>query len=239
MKPISILLADDHAIVRQGLRGLLKAEPDLEVVGECGDGLETLRLIEQLRPDIVVLDLLMPGLTGLEVARELHRRSAKTRVIVLSMQENEAYVVEALKYGVFAYLLKQASIGDLVKAIHEAVAGRRFLSAPFSDLAVQAYLQRAKGTAFDCQGSLTSRERQVLQLAAEGLTSEAIGHRLFISGRTVEGHRANLMRKLGIRSHVDLIRYAFMHGLLPQNTLPHSLALSPPSAQLETRGLPR
>lgn len=233
MKPVSILLADNHAIVRQGLRKLLEAHSGLNIVGEAGDGIETLRLVEQLRPDVVVLDLVMPGLSGLEVARELRRRSAKSRVVVLSMQENEAYVVEALRFGVSAYVLKQAGIADLVKAIRDAMAGRRFLSAPFSDLAIRCYLQRAKGLPFESQDTLTSRERQVLQLAAEGLTNAAIGKRLFISVRTVEGHRANFMRKLGLHSHIELIRYALNRGLLPHDATLQDPAPTPPPSPPE------
>ncbi len=217
MNKVSIILADDHAIVREGLRLLLKAEPDFEVVGETGDGLEAVRLVERLKPDVLVLDLLMPGLNGLEVAREICPRHSKVRIVVLSMQDNEAYLIEALKCGVSAFVLKQSSVADLVKAIREAMAGRRFLSAPFSDLAVQAYVRRSKGAPIDTKDTLTSRERQVLQLAAEGCTNVLIGKRLFISHRTVEVHRANLMRKLRLRTHSDLVRFAINRGLIPND----------------------
>jgi len=223
MKAISIVLADDHAILRQGIGALLQTEKDFQVAGETGDGIETLRLVESLKPDVLVLDLMMPGLSGLEVARELHRKSSKTRVVVLSMQESEAYLVEALKCGAAAFVLKQSGFPDLVKAIREVMAGRRFLSSPFSDLAVQQYIRLCKGTGLDSQATLSPRERQVLQLAAEGCTNKGIAERLFISPRTVEIHRASLMRKLGLRTHVDLVRYAISHGLIacgPPSSVP-------------------
>jgi DNA-binding NarL/FixJ family response regulator len=214
-KPTTIILADDHRVVRQGLRALLEAEPHFCVVGEAGDGLEVVRLVEKLRPDVLVLDMMMPGLNGLEVTRQVKRRSPKTRVVVLSMHKDESYVVEALKNGASAYVLKDASADELVKAVREAIADRRYLSPPLSDSAIEVYAQLAGGAPSDPYDSLSTREREVFQLAAEGHTNAEIGKRLFISPRTVEIHRANMMKKLGLRNHADLIRYAIKRGVLP------------------------
>jgi len=211
----TIVLADDHHIVRQGLRALLEAEPGLRVVGEAGDGLETLQLVERLQPDLLVLDLVMPGLGGLEVARRIGRHAPRTRVVVLSMHANEAYVLEALRAGVAAYVLKQSTADELVRAVRAASAGQRYLSPPLSERAIEAYLEKARETALDPYETLTNREREVLHLATEGLTNAEIADRLVVSPRTVETHRANLMRKLSLRSQTDLVRYALQRGILP------------------------
>ena len=211
----TIALADDHQVVRNGLRVLLEAEPDFSVVGEAGDGLEAVRLVERLQPDALVLDLMMPGLNGLEVARQVSQRSPQTRVVILSMYDNEAYVLEALWAGAAAYVLKESTSAELVRAIREAVAGRRYLSPPLSERAIEIYIQRAESAALDPYETLTAREREVLHLVAEGHTNAEIAARLFVSPRTVETHRANLMRKLGLHTQTDLIRYALRRGILP------------------------
>ncbi len=215
MNKTTILLADDHAIVRQGLRVLLEAEPDFTIVGEAGDGLEALRLLEKLQPAVLVVDVIMPALNGLEVTRQVSRRFPQTRVVVLSMHANEAYVLEAFRNGAIGYVLKCSTIADLVKAIREAIAGRRYLSPPLSDQQIESYAQKARSTQLDRFETLTAREREVLQMVAEGCTSAAIAHRLFVSPRTVEVHRAHLMRKLELHTQTDLIRYAIARGILP------------------------
>jgi len=213
---IRILLADDHRIVREGFRALLQAQADFEIVGETGDGLETVRLVEQHKPQVLVLDLMMPGLNGLEVARQVTQRVPRTRIVVLSMHANEAYVLEALKNGACAYVLKDAGTAELVRAVREANAGRRYLSPPLSEPAIDSYIQRARTSdSLDLYDTLTNREREVLQLASEGHTNAEIATRLFISPRTVETHRANVMHKLGLRSQIDLVRYALQRGILP------------------------
>jgi DNA-binding NarL/FixJ family response regulator len=213
-KEITIILADDHNVVRQGLRAILEAEGNLRVIGEAGRGLEAIRLVERLRPNVLVLDLKIPELSGLEVARQVRRRSPKTRVVILSMHSDKSYVLEALRNGAAGYVLKDSSAEELIKAVHEAAANRRYLSPPLSDSAVDAYVQQAGDTTTDSYDSLSSREREVLQLAAEGNTNAAIGKRLFISPRTVEIHRANMMAKLDMRNHTDLIRYALKRGII-------------------------
>jgi two-component system, NarL family, response regulator NreC len=216
MSKTRILLADDHRVVREGFRALLESEPDFEIVAETGDGLDAVRLVEQHKPHVLVVDLMMPGLNGLEVARQITQRVARTRIVVLSMHANEAYVLEALKNGASAYVLKDASAAELVRAVREALAGRRYLSPPLSEPAIESYIQRAKTSdSLDLYDTLTNREREVFQLAAEGHTNNEIASRLFISPRTVETHRANVMHKLGLRSQTDLVRYALQRGILP------------------------
>jgi DNA-binding NarL/FixJ family response regulator len=211
---ITIVLADDHQVVRDGLRALLEVEGDFAVVGEVGDGLEVVPLIVQLKPDVLVLDLLMPGLSGLDVAREVSRHAPETRVVILSMHASEAHVLQALKNGATAYVLKDAGAVELLKAIREAVAGRRYLSPPFGDRAIDAYLGRDPVDPLDRYETLTPREREVFHLAAEGLTHAEVAARLGISQRTAETHRANLMRKLDVHGQAELTSYARSRGLL-------------------------
>jgi len=211
-----IVLADDHHIVRQGLRGLLEAEPGFSVVGEAGDGLEAVRLVENLQPDVLVLDLMMPGLNGLEVTRQVVQRSPQTRVIILSMHASEAYVLEALRYGAAGYVLKASSAADLIKAVHEVTFGRHYLSPPLSEHAIAAYVRKAKdATLVDKYETLTTREREVLHLAAEGCSNREVAGRLSISPYTAMTHRANLMRKLDLHGQTDLVRYALKRGIVP------------------------
>jgi DNA-binding NarL/FixJ family response regulator len=214
MGSISVVLADDHTIVRQGLIALLTAEPDISVVGEAANGSEAVQLVERLQPDILVLDLKMPGMTGIVVMRETGHCSPKTQIIILSMYASVAYVVEAVRGGARAYVLKESTASDLIFAIREVVAGRRYFSPPLSEPDVEAHVMKAKISLSGGLEALTGREREVLQLAAGGKTSAEIAIILSISPRTVEVHRANMMRKLGLHTQVDLIRYALGHGIL-------------------------
>jgi DNA-binding NarL/FixJ family response regulator len=212
---LSIVLADDHPVVLLGMRTLLEPEPDFSIVGEAGDGLETTRLVERLQPDVLVLDLMMPGLNGLEALRIVRQRSSRTRVVVLSMHSSNAFVAEALKNGATGYVLKGSCEEDLVHAVREASAGRRFLSAPVTERAIEAYIEQSRAAELDPHETLTPREREVLQLAAEGKTSSETAARLHVSHRTVENHRANLMRKLGLQNQSELVRYALRRRLIP------------------------
>lgn len=211
--PITIVLGDDHNIVLKGLRALLESQPGFTVIGEATDGLKVSELAERLKPDILVVDLMMPGLSGFDVARRVVKRVPQTRVIILSMYSSEPHVVEALQSGAMAYVVKDASPEELANAIREVFAGRRYLSAPYSNELIDTYLKRPGG--IDPYDTLTPREREVLHLVAEGLTSGEIAGKLFISPRTAESHRANLMRKLGLRSRTDLVRFAFQRGIVP------------------------
>lgn len=212
---ITVALADDHNIVRQGLRKLLETEQGLQVVGEASDGLEAAQMVENLRPDILVVDVMMPGMNGLEVTRQVRKRSPKTRVIVLSMHADNGYVLEALRSGAKGYVLKESVVEELVQAIHQAIAGRRYLSHSLSERAIEGYVRQSESSSLEPLDLLTLREKEVLHLVAEGLSNSHIAQQLSISRRTVEMHRANLMRKLGLRSQAQLLRYALNQGTLP------------------------
>jgi two-component system, NarL family, response regulator NreC len=211
----TILLADDHALVREGLRTILGGEEDWFVVGEAADGLEVVTLAEQLQPDVLIVDLMLPSLSGLEVIHQIHQRMPGIQIVTLSMHANESYVLAALRNGAAAYVLKEVSSTDIVRAVREVLAGRRYLSPPLSQYVLETYIQKAKGAPLDSYETLTSRESEVLHLVAQGEATPAIAVRLGLSPRTVETHRTNLMRKLGLRSQTDLIRYALQRGLLP------------------------
>jgi two-component system, NarL family, response regulator NreC len=209
---VTILLADDHHVVRQGLRSLLESEPGFGVVGEASNGMETVNMVEKLHPHVLVLDLMMPGLNGLEVTRRVRE---KTRVLILSMHADESYVIEALKNGAYGYLLKDSTATELVQAVRTVSTGGRYLGSPFSEEAISTYVQRAQARPLDPYDTLTGREREIMQLVVEGHSSNDISDLLKISARTVETHRANLARKLKISSQVELIRYALKKGMLP------------------------
>jgi two-component system response regulator NreC len=214
MGKTTVILTDDHPVVRQGLRGVLEDEVGLEVVAEAGDGLEAVQLVERLRPNVLVVDVMMPALNGLEVTREVRQRSPQTRIVVLSMYANEAYVLEALRNGASGYVLKDSSAAELVQAIREVSAGRHYLSSALSERAIAAYIRRTEPVVADVYETLTTREREVLQLAAEGHPNTEIAARLSISPRTAETHRTNLMRKLGLHNQTDLICYALRRGII-------------------------
>jgi two-component system response regulator NreC len=212
---VTIVLADDHHVVRQSFRLLLGSEADFQVVGEAATGLETIEMVERLSPNVLIVDLMMPELSGVEVARRLKKQFPKLLIVILSMYENQAYVLEALRAGVSAYVLKKSTAEELVYAIRQAIAGHLFLSPPLSKHAIEAYLQRAQETDLDPYVKLTAREREILHLVAEGLTHTEIAARLSISPRTVEMHHGNVMRKLHLRNQTELIRFALKRGILP------------------------
>ncbi len=214
MSAITVVLADDHEVVRRGVRALLEAEPDIVIVGEAAHGVDVLPALERLTPDVLVLDLLMPGLSGLDVLKAMATRELSTRVVVLSMHTGEAYVAEALQNGALGYVVKDAGASELLQAVRHAAAGQRFLSAPLSEAAIQAYARRLQAASRDPYETLSARERQVLHLAAQGHTNQEIAARLAISRRTAETHRTNLMRKLGLKGEKDLIRFALRRGIL-------------------------
>jgi two-component system response regulator NreC len=197
------------------MQTLLETEPDFSIIGEAGDGLETVRLVERLQPDVLVLDLMMPGLSGLEALPIIRQRSPRTRVVVLSMHNNNAFVATALKDGAMGYVLKGSDEEVLVRAVREVAAGRRFLSPPVTERAIDAYIEQSRSVQIDLHETLTDREREVLRLAAEGKTSSEIAASLHISPRTVENHRGNMMRKLGLKNPSELVRYAVRRGLIP------------------------
>ena len=217
-KTIKIIIADDHTVVRIGLRTLLEREADFQVVGEASDGMETINFVKLMNPDVVILDMIMPGINGIEITRQIKKVSPDTKVIILSMHANEAYVLETLKKGASGYVLKDSTGNDLLMAIREAIAGRRYLSPPLSERALERYIRISKSTGLDVYEALTDREREVLYLAAEGFSNAEIAEKLSISQRTAEAHRFNLMHKLGLKNNTELIHYAIQQGIV---TLKH------------------
>ncbi|MBL7164425.1 MAG: response regulator transcription factor [Anaerolineales bacterium] len=211
---VRILLVDDHPIVRDGLRVVLEADLTFRVVGETGDGLEVVPLVESLQPDVLVLDLMLPGMGGLEITHQVRAKMPQVRIVILSMHESAAYVAEALRAGALAYILKKSASDELVRSIHVVLAGERYLSSLISEGAIEAYWEVAQEEV-DLYETLSARERQVLHLVTEGLTNLEIAQRLGISVRTVETYRANLMRKLDVGSTAELVRYALGRGIQP------------------------
>jgi DNA-binding NarL/FixJ family response regulator len=209
-----ILLADDHAMVRRGLRMVLDAEPDLEVVGEASDGAEALERVLEGDVHLAILDVTMPRMTGLQAAREINKRAPETRVLVLSMHDNEQYLYEALKAGAAGYVLKSAAHKDLVEACRAAMRGEPFLYPGAVTALIKDFLAHAREGAPARESPLTPREEEVTKLIAEGHTSKEIAALLVLSEKTVERHRANILEKLGLRDRVDLTRYAIRRGLI-------------------------
>ncbi len=212
---ISIILADDHPVLRHGLLTVISSQPDCEVIGETGSGVETIKLVERLRPNVLVTDLMMPHLNGLEITRQLSARFKQLSIIVLSAHSDEGYVVQAFRNGARGYVLKEAPTSCLLEGIRTVHRGVRYLSPPLSAREVEIFAQQSRSDHRDPFEVLTLREREVLQLTAEGQTSYAIANLLGISARTAENHRANLMRKLNFNNQSEVIRFALRRGLLP------------------------
>ena len=211
---MKVLLADDHALMRKGIRAVLAALPGIDVVAETADGREALALIEELRPDVAVVDITMPGLNGLEVAQRVPKLSPRTRVLVLSMHADELHVAHALRGGVAGYLLKEAAASELHAAVHAVARGEAYLSPTISRSVVEAFM-RGEEPPTDPLAGLTQRQREILQLVAEGKPSKVIAATLGLSIKTIEAHRTNLMRRLEIRDIAGLTRFAVEAGLLP------------------------
>lgn len=216
MKKIKVLLADDHALIRAGLVKLLESMPDIEVLGEANDGLQLLELAHALRPDLVLMDIAMPGLNGLETTARLLKAAPGTKVIILSMHQDEQYVRQALRVGTSGYLLKDSAPTELSLAIHAVARGDTYLSPAISRGVVSDYVTRLRND--DNQIALTPRQREVLQLIAEGKSSKEIAQRLDLAVKTVDTHRTLLMKQLDIHEVAGLVRYALRAGLIA----PHS-----------------
>jgi len=220
MSPIRILLADDHALVRAGIRSLLQNIGEVEVVAEADDGREALKLVASLQPDIVLMDIAMPNLNGLEAAARVAKEFPNVRVIILSMYANEEYVLQSLRAGAAGYLLKGARAAELELAVASVARGGTYLSPAASKHVIVDYVQRAGGDAVPNQDErnpaerLTSRQREILQLIAEGHSTKEIAHTLNISVKTAESHRTQLMERLGIHDIAGLVRYAIRAGLI-------------------------
>lgn len=208
---IRILLADDHAVVRDGLRALLDAEPGLEVVGSVADGREALLAAKRLQPDVVVMDINMPGLNGIEATRSMVELEPPPQVLILSMHGSSEHIYRALQAGARGYLLKESAGSEVVGAVRAVAAGRRFLSERIADTALDAYL--AEGRTRSPLDSLSARERQLLQLLAEGRSNAEAARLLSLSVKTVETYRSRLLQKLGLHDLPALVRFALEHGL--------------------------
>jgi DNA-binding NarL/FixJ family response regulator len=213
MSRAKVLLVEDHIVVRQGIKALLSDEADIQIVGEADNGREALALVETLQPNVVLMDISMPGMNGIEATRQVRQRYPEVKVVVLSMHANEEYVFQVLRAGASGYVLKQSDSSEVLTAIRAALAGGSFLSPPISQTVINDYVQRAesrgRGNDLDL---LTSREREVLQLLAEGLSNREIAEQLSISIKTVETHRGNMMNKLGVGSKTELVKYALRKG---------------------------
>lgn len=213
---VTVFLVDDHPMIRHGLRNLLAGAPDFQIVGEASDGLEAIPKIELTKPDILIMDLMMPNLNGLEILPRIKKLSPATHAIVFSMQSAAPYVIDSLQAGADGYILKDTGPGELMDAIETVMRGERYLSGQLSErLGGQDLITEEINS--DPYKTLTSREREILQMVAEGRSSIEIGEKLFISSRTVEIHRSKLMKKLGLRNQAELVRYAIMQGILPMD----------------------
>jgi DNA-binding NarL/FixJ family response regulator len=213
MGTIKVLVVDDHAILREGIRALLSLYPDIEVVGEAGDGLEAIAKVRQLAPDIVLMDIAMPGLGGLEATLEIHKQNPGSRVVILTQHDDSEYIFPILKAGASGYVLKKAVGTELVAAIRAVHEGGSFLYPSVATAVIEGYIQRGE----DAESSydrLTDREKQVLKLIAEGRSNREIGEMLSVSVKTVIAHRANLMEKLDIHNRTELVKYAIRKGLI-------------------------
>ena len=214
MAALRILLADDHTVVRQGLRKVLEERPEWQVVAEAGDGRDAVRLAEQHRPDVAVVDVAMPLLNGIEATRQITRRAPQTKVLVLSMYSDEAYVTQMLKAGATGYLLKDSADVDLLQAVQAVSQGKSFFSPAVARLMSDDYARQRGENAVDRYESLSEREREIFQLVAEGKTNKEMAALLFISPSTVETHRARIMEKLDLHSAAEIVLYAVRRGVI-------------------------
>lgn len=213
-RPVRVLLADDHAVVRAGLRMVLDAQPSIEVVGEAEDGRQALDSVEPLHPDVVVMDIAMPNLNGLEATRQIKRRFPQVQVVILSMHENRQYFLQVVQAGASGCVLKRAAATELVTAVLAAAEGEHYFSPAVATMVLSDY-KRLLATPVDTDASpLTEREREIVQLVAEGRTSREIADQLTLSIKTVQAHRANIMGKLDAHDRTDLVKYAIRQGII-------------------------
>ncbi len=215
-RPTRILLVDDHSVVRAGVRSILQAQADFTLVGEAEDGLDAVRKTVELKPDVLVLDLVLRGVQGLEVLRQVREQAQRTRVVVLSMHQDLAYVVEAQRGGALAYVLKAGPGDEIVKAVRAAMQGLSYVSPPLNQADIDTVARQMEGGKLDLYETLTTREREVCQLAAQGYTNDEIGGQLDISRRTVESHRFRMMHKVGLKNQAELVQFAIGRGVIPR-----------------------
>jgi len=215
-KRLTVLLADDHTIVRQGIAKILDSEPDLKVIGEASNGREVVHMVKELNPDVVLMDIAMPQLNGIEATRQIKKIHPRTKIIILSMHSHERFISEVLHLGASGYLLKDSTAADIVRAVRAAMDGDTFLSPAISRQVVDGYLSMKKGqvTQQDLYSTLTNREREVFQMIAEGRTVREISSILCVSVSTVKTHRTNIMEKLNIENMSQLVQLAITLGLV-------------------------
>jgi len=215
MSQIRIVLADDHTVMRAGIRLVLEREPDLHVVGEASDGREAVHAVERVQPDVVVMDIAMPNLNGIEATRQIIANGAAVSIVVLSMHSDEEYVLRALKAGARGYLLKESAEADLIAAVRAVISGKSFFSPAVSRLLVEDYVRQLQDRDIeDSYELLTTREREILQLVAEGKSNKDVANLLNLSVYTVETHRSNIMEKLNLHGMPELILYAVRKGVI-------------------------
>jgi DNA-binding NarL/FixJ family response regulator len=217
MSPIRVLLADDHRILREGIRALIEDQEDMQVVGEAEDGLETVKKVAKLQPDVVVMDIAMPLLNGLEATRQIRRDFPQVKVLILTMHDNEEYIRQVLAAGALGYVLKDAAARDLLGAIRTVNQGEAVLSPAITRLVIEDYLRWGDIRPEDTTDGLTAREREVLQLIAEGYTNKEIAGIMSLSVKTVQSHRTNLMNKLDLHDRGELIKYAIQKKIIDIN----------------------
>lgn len=217
MSPIRVLLADDHRILREGIRALIDDQEDMQVVGEAEDGLATVKKVAKLQPDVVVMDIAMPLLNGLEATRQIRRDFPQVKVLILTMHDNEEYIRQVLAAGALGYVLKDAAARDLLGAIRTVNQGEAVLSPAITRLVIEDYLRWGDIRPEDTTDGLTAREREVLQLIAEGYTNKEIAGIMSLSVKTVQSHRTNLMNKLDLHDRGELIKYAIQKKIIDIN----------------------
>lgn len=211
---IKVLVVDDHAIVREGVKMVLETDAELQVVGEAASGEEAIDLVRELTPDVVVMDIGMPGLSGFEATRRIRESRPEVNVLALTVHDSEAYVFQMLQAGAVGYVLKRAAAPEVIRAVKAAHRGEALLHPSVAKLLIQDYLTRAERGEEVTYDKVSEREREILKLIAEGLTNKEIAEKLFLSVKTVQAHRANLMRKLGLHDRVELVKYALRKGIV-------------------------
>jgi two-component system, NarL family, response regulator NreC len=212
MDKISVLIADDHRLVRDGLKTIIDSSNDIHVVGEASNGLEVLKKVEELKPNVILLDISMPKLNGMEAARRIRKEHPETKILILTMHEEEEYALKMVRLGVSGYLLKDSTALEVMEAIRSVYNGKAFFSPQIAKVIAESYREAVAGKE-DPYERLNDREREILQLITEGHTNKQIAEILFISPKTVDNHRTNLMRKLDIHSTADLVRWATKRGI--------------------------
>jgi DNA-binding NarL/FixJ family response regulator len=214
-KPITIVLADDHAIVRQGLKKILKEEKDIQVIGEAKNGRDAVNKVQELTPDIVIMDIAMPELNGIEATRQIKQAGIETKIIILSMHDHSRYIRELLGLGVSGYLLKNAASRDIVKAVNSAIKGNTYLSPSISSRVIEDYVgMNKKSLEEELYNTLSNREREVFQMVVEGSSTKKIAETLCVSPSTIKSHRSNIMEKLKMDNLSQLIQYAIQLGII-------------------------